>query len=228
VKQNAEWVRKRTEAKIINLCGQRFGRLTAVSLLPRQEGQKRKWRGLCSCGGTADIVGHQLRKGHTQSCGCIKREETIARNTKHGLCRVYPREYGAWKDMRARCRNPNNTDWKDYGGRGITICAEWEDFAKFFADMGPKPSRSHSLDRREVNGNYEPANCRWADAEMQASNQRRVHLLTINGQSKTVAAWARYFGIDRTKAEYRLKMGMKPEVAFKDDIDLRAEPPPTS
>lgn len=116
--------------------------------------------------------------------------------------------------MRGRCLNPRNSNWQDYGGRGITVCEQWNSFKSFIEDMGPRPARGWSLDRREVNGNYESSNCRWATDEVQANNKRSNKLITVNGEIKTLSEWCRIFGVGRTKVAYRLKVGYTPEAAF--------------
>lgn len=141
------------------------------------------------------------------------REMMWERNSTHGLCRVYPREYRSWKDMRARCNNPNNTDFKDYGGRGIKVCARWENFAHFFDDMGDRPAGA-SIDRIDVNGDYSPENCRWADASTQANNKRSNHRISFQGATRTLQEWCRHFGLDHSKVRYRLSRGWELEKVF--------------
>lgn len=99
-------------------------------------------------------------------------------------------EYVVWMNMRARCNNPKSTFYRYYGGRGITVCARWSSFHAFRADMGPKPSPAHTLDRRDNNKNYEPANCRWATRQEQNLNKRSNHILQFRGTSQPIAVWA--------------------------------------
>jgi hypothetical protein len=108
--------------------------------------------------------------------------------------------------MRARCRNPKNQDFANYGGRGIRVCERWDDFGAFFADMGERPV-GMTIDRKDTDGQYEPANCRWATDEQQANNRRSNHLITINGEQKTLQQWANQFGVESSKARYRLANG---------------------
>ncbi len=115
--------------------------------------------------------------------------------------------------MRARCNNPNNDDYKGYGGRGIQVCERWDSFADFFADMGERPVGT-SLDRIDVNGDYEPDNCRWADASTQANNKRSNRIIEFNGETKTLQQWCREFDIDRKKVSYRIAQGYTLEQAF--------------
>jgi hypothetical protein len=119
-----------------------------------------------------------------------------------------PVEYRTWSGMRVRCRNPNFKDWHLYGGKGIKVCARWESFAAFFADMGPKPSRHHSLDRIDSHGNYEPSNCRWATAKEQANNwATRNRKLTFRGETLSLPQWAGRLGLTRESLRDRLASG---------------------
>lgn len=142
-----------------------------------------------------------------------QRAALIRRNTTHGLSQVHRREYRTWKDMRARCNCQTRPDYYLYGERGIRVCERWNDFAAFFADMGPRP-HGHTLDRIDTNGHYEPGNCRWATATVQANNKRTNHVLEIDGQAKTLQQWCRVYGVDHSKVRYRLKVGMPPKVAL--------------
>lgn len=117
--------------------------------------------------------------------------------------------------MRARCNNPKNHDYVDYGGRGISICARWNSFANFFADMGPRPP-GLTVDRIDVNGNYEPGNCRWATSITQARNKRTSLLIEFDGTTRPLMEWCEIYNIDRTKVQYRLKQGWSFEDAFSD------------
>lgn len=202
--------------------GQVFGRLTAVELVRRDESSNNRhvWRFKCECGTIKDIIIQTVRNGTTQSCGCIAREVLIKRNTVHGLSKSNKEEYRSWKDMRARCSNPKNKDYKDYGERGITICDRWNDFSLFLYDMGKKQSQQQTLDRIDVNGNYEPSNCRWADAETQANNKRNNRKLEHNGETKTLSQISRDNNIERNVVSYRLSVGMSIEEAIK-NIDFR-------
>jgi|SRR5215472_14821400 len=127
------------------------------------------------------------------------------RNFKHGHAGKFTRTltYRSWNSMRQRCLNPNHKWWPSYGGRGISICARWNDFNCFLADMGEKPL-GMSLERKNNDGNYEPSNCKWVSAKEQANNTRQTRVISYNGRELSLAEWARVAGIDRRTLKGRL------------------------
>lgn len=155
----------------IDLTGQAFGRLTVVRRAGTGNTGQSNWECLCECGKTANVLSDNLRRGKQVSCGCYHLE-TI---TTHGHSRkgkITP-EYRAWQGMKRRCTDVNHEDYVNYGGRGITVCEQWESsFETFLEDMGKKPSKRHSIDRIFTDGNYEPSNCRWSTHSEQTINQR--------------------------------------------------------
>lgn len=184
-----------------DLSGQRFGRLMAL----RHVGKSRRgyaWFCKCDCGQETIVAAAILIFGHTRSCGCLRSEKSASRmrgqqfSAKHGestRLRSTP-EYQSWESMIARCCNPNNSGFEDYGGRGITVCARWRfgengasGFSCFLADMGRRPSPGHSLDRRENDGNYDPSNCRWATRQEQQRNRRITSFLDWEGRQIPLA-----------------------------------------
>lgn len=129
--------------------------------------------------------------------------------------KTQPREYRAWQNMRTRTNNPRFKDWMLYGGRGIKCCQRWGSFENFFADLGPKPTPAHSLDRIDSDGHYEPGNCRWATPKQQARNWKsRNRLLTFHGETLPLSAWAERLGCRRELIRDRLAMGWTVERAL--------------
>lgn len=155
--------------------GSKFGMLTVIDLIPTPLGKKsnRRVRVRCDCGTIKDIAAYQLTSGRTKSCGCYRRMKAIT----HGETRQkkHTPEYNAWCNMITRCTNPRRDVWHLYGGRGISVCERWtKSYEAFLQDVGRRPSPKHSLDRKNVDGNYEPGNVRWATPEQQRANQRRL------------------------------------------------------
>lgn len=188
--------------KALCLTGQRFGRLLVLERVP--SGMRGvRWRCACDCGGQAIAMTSNLRRGNTTSCGCRQREVTVTRCTTHG-CRKTA-EYSAWSHMLRRCADDRHDHWKYYGGRGIGVCERWLRFQNFLADMGPKPSPLHSLDRIDGNSGYEPDNCRWATLKQQARNRRSNLILSCDGATATLADWADMVGVRSGTIRQRLK-----------------------
>ena len=161
--------------EIKKLHGQRFGRLIVEDHVGKTNKGHSLWRCLCMCGQHITVQRTALLWGFSKSCGCLRREATRNRFTTHGQTGTF--EHRVWKEMRKRCFNPKSSIWKYYGGRGISICARWSSFENFLADMGISPSLTHSIDRINPNGNYEPTNCRWATKKEQANNRRNSLIL---------------------------------------------------
>lgn len=198
--------------KRIDISGRRFGRLVTIKYLP-DAGRRGGWLCKCDCGSTMTTEGDNLRSGRTKSCGCLMRELTSKRATKHGMHKSS--EYDCWNAIRSRCNNPKNIGFAHYGGRGIRVCDRWQnDFPAFFADMGKKPSKEHSIERIDTNGNYEPGNCRWATKFQQANNYRRTHRLTLNGVTRGATEWARIIGISAYTIIHRIQRGWSHEKAL--------------
>lgn len=195
--------------------GMRFGKLVAVRMVERgvRPENNHRWLFNCDCGQKSEVGIKSVRSGHTSSCGCLQRASVVQRNQVHGLSQNHRREYRSWKDMRGRCNNPGNQDYPDYGGRGIAVDARWNDFAVFFGDMGIRPE-GHTIDRIDVNGMYEPGNCRWAAAKQQANNKRSNRTIEFNGEAKTLQQWCDQFGMEPSKVRYRLGVGYSVAEAF--------------
>ena len=206
--------------RFIDLTGRRFGRLIVVKRnATNTGGDKPRWQCRCDCGTKTITNGDCLRRGVTQSCGCLQRERTgdaaKVSSRKHGMS-ASP-EYASWHGMKSRCLNPNATGYKRYGGRGIKICQQWLDsFERFLADMGTRPSSAHTLDRDDTNRDYTPANCRWSSKEEQANNRRDNIKVVFNGRETTLRRAHRESGcsINISSVVRRIQKGWTPEKAL--------------
>lgn len=196
--------------------GTRFGRLVALHEIPGSP-KYIKYMCACDCGTVHPVRAGHLRDGSATSCGCYKRElvRDRGRQTRHGHTTDNSRSptYAAWQSMRDRCGNERCPRFCDYGGRGIKVCARWGNFERFLADMGERPEGT-SLDRIDVDGNYEPGNCRWATNLEQQNNRRNNRVIAMGGQVKTVAQWCREHGANGNIVRYHLRAGKPLEVAL--------------
>ena len=198
-------------SRLINLAGNKYGRWEVISRQGADHRNESLWLCRCGCGQTGVITSSSLRSGNSQSCGCLRKEETIKRLSTHGMSETIL--YNRWRTMINRCENHSHIQYADYGGRGITVCESWHDFSNFFRDMG-EPLSFQSIERKDTNGNYEPSNCVWASMEQQQNNRRNNHLVTMNGQTLTLAQWSRKVGLSSALIRHRLKIGMSPEEAL--------------
>jgi hypothetical protein len=229
--------------KLIDLTGQKFGRLTVL-----RQGETRKnggsdWVCLCDCGETTVAVGSRIRLGKTKSCGCLgiewakslgankvfieKRANALVvhGHKRRGSASV---EYKTWLAMKRRCYDPKCKDYANWGGRGIKVCDRWvKSFTNFFEDMGLRPDGNYSIDRLRSNEDYSPDNCRWATLEEQGGENRRdLTSITIGELSfHSIAAACRHFGVKLTTAHYRISSGIPIEqaVSFSGRLSSRRD-----
>lgn len=207
----------------IDLIGQKFGRLTVIGREKNNKDGRATWRCNCDCGNETIVLGKSLRNGNTRSCGCLH-IETAATNGKKSLRHGMKGTsfYNVWRNMKKRCFLKTNEGYKDYGGRGITVCDRWLVFDNFKEDMYEEYlkhlkeyNKDTSIDRINVNGNYEPSNCRWATMEVQSNNKRNNVILEYNEEKHTVAQWARILNMSQETLYTRIfTQNMSIEDAF--------------
>lgn len=218
-------------SRFIDLSGQKFGRLTVIDRAREfvdTSGKHRfMYRCLCDCGEYTYVRPFSLKSGKIQSCGCLHKEVAASRgkeNTRHGGSRrnvpyEERRLYSIWHGMKQRCENQRCSSYKDWGGRGIRVCDEWHDFAYFQQwALSNGYDKSLSIDRIDVNGNYEPSNCRWCTKIEQMNNQRSNRFVEVNGEKHTIAEWSRITGIKCGTIAGRLDRGWEPAAAIYTEV----------
>lgn len=194
------------QGKLRDLTGQVFGRLTVVQQLPTdyRPTKHARWLCQCVCGRQKEVFGFSLERGQIKSCGCYRRE--VQRMRKRGTHGQHNTPlYHAWESLKQRCLNPKNPVYHRYGGRGITIDPLFiRSFEAFAKEIGFPPSPRHTIDRRDNNKGYEPGNLRWATRAEQSENREATNLLTYNGVTLSVTAWAKRLGLPYSTFYYRL------------------------
>jgi hypothetical protein len=213
---------------VTDLTGKQFNRLTVIRRSDRRIGGHIAWVCKCSCGSVHELVvrGNNLTNGQAKSCGCIRSRNSEALRTArieaaadlhhgHAANNGHTKVYRTWLNMRERCGNPNNNQYHRYGGRGIGICARWDLFQNFLADMGEPPSALHSIERKRSDEDYSPDNCRWATATEQANNRSTNRYLSYLGRTQTLAQWGRELEVDPKTIYNRLRYGWSDEEALQ-------------
>lgn len=186
--------------KKLNLVGLKFGKLTVLSeLKERNPHGKVLFHCKCDCGNEVNVIGSKLKNGWSKSCSCLQKETVSERskidNKKHGYHKTSI--YNTYYAMISRCYNENNESYNNYGGRGIKVCDRWlNSFENFLSDMGEKPTNNHSIDRINVNGNYEPSNCRWADKFQQENNKTTNVFIEYKSKKYTISELAKLLNIN--------------------------------
>lgn len=190
-------------AKLMNLIGQRYGRLTVQEYAGKRKGVA-MWNCVCDCGNMTTVYAGNLRSGSTVSCGCYRKEN--ARTNKHTHGGKGTRLYNIWRGMKTRCRNMKDKAYERYGGRGITICDEWANSFEAFRDWALANGYRDELtiDRKNNDGPYNPNNCRWATWDTQNNNRRINRKITYNGITRTIAQWAKATGVKEDTLRGRL------------------------
>lgn len=202
-----------------NIIGEKFGRLTVTGLSDKKGGRKRYWICECDCGNTVLVRSDNLRSKTTMSCGCFKKEQdkiNLAKNHK-GYNSQQSRLYHIWQGMRRRCENTSCAEYPEWGGRGITVCDEWsKDYKPFMNWSASNGYRDFlSIDRIDVNGNYEPSNCRWVTAKVQANNRRSNINVEYNGEIHNLSQWGVFLGIKQGTLYERYRKGDRGSNLFR-------------
>lgn len=189
-------------SKIKSLKGMKFGRLTVIANLPIIKNKRTYWLCKCECGNEKFVDAKHLKAGAIRSCGCLRKEYYSRPKCKQSRTRLET----VYRKMKSRCNNPHNVKYSIYGGRGIKMCEEWQRNSKAFYQWAMQNGYKDNLtiERIDVNGDYEPNNCKFATYKEQANNTRRNHFVEINGKRKTIAQWAEYYKMSYGQCYYWL------------------------
>lgn len=191
-------------SKLINLIGKRYGYLTVLQKGRLNKPYHTMWLCQCDCGQVKEICGEHLKTGRTISCGCKKIERIIKQSTIHGESKI--RLYRIWKALRKRCNNQMDDGYRLYGARGITVCEEWQKDYLIFKEWALLNGYKDNLeiDRIDVNGNYEPLNCRWVNEETQANNKRNNRYYVYQDEKLTLTQICRKYGFNYGTVKSRI------------------------
>lgn len=208
----------RKKREFVDLTGQKFGRLTVLGLAePFVDKSGRKyetWHCQCECGNVRDIYVQHLIHGQSKSCGCLAKDTCGDNFRTHG--KTHARLYNTWGCMRGRCNCKANPAYKNYGGRGITVCEEWDDYEKFEEwAMTNGYEEGLTIDRINNDKGYSPDNCRWATYKEQANNTRNTRRFTVDGETKTASEWSEMYGVPNYEIFFRINHGWTEEEAIK-------------
>lgn len=190
--------------KLENLKGKKFNKLQVIERVIKENNKQTYWKCICECGNTTIVTSAHLKNGHTKSCGCLQKEVVKDMMTTHNL--THTKLFKVWRGIIDRTLYPSNKKYKNYGGRGITICCEWLKDFKAFYDWATNNGYKEGLtiDRIDVNGNYEPNNCRWVNWKTQQNNRRNNHYITYNNETHTMKEWSELLGINYTTLSMRI------------------------
>lgn len=193
--------------RLLDLSGERIGRLRVIERHGTDKFGNALWKCECDCGNEVYVCSHSLKTEHTKSCGCLMREECGNRRRKHGKSK--DRLYHVYFSIADRCNNPNNDAYKHYGSRGIKICDEWKNSYEAFEKWAYKNGYKQGLtiDRIDVNGDYEPSNCRWVTQAKQMRNTRKTRRLTYKGKTLPLVEWCEIYSLSFNTVSARYKRG---------------------
>lgn len=197
--------------RLLDLTGQRFGKLTVIEFAGHAPNRKTLWKCKCDCGNETLVKTNALRSGDTKSCGCLISAASGDAHRKHGMSES--RLYRTWKSMKARCFNERVLCYPHYGGRGITVCEEWRNGFEAFRDWALANGYRDDLtiDRIDVNGNYCPENCRWETAKRQSENRTSNRLISFGGETYPVSVWSEKLGVSADLLYSRKRKGWTDE-----------------
>lgn len=204
--------------KVINLTGKQYGRLTAIKHIGKDKHNNAMWKCKCSCGNTIIVRGATLRNGKANSCGCLHKEMTkdLAKNNiTHNMSNT--RLYRVWQNIKSRCYYKQNNRYENYGGRGIKVCDEWKNDFKSFYEWAVTNGYKDTLtiDRINVNGDYEPNNCRWSTLIQQGRNKRNNKTYTINGETRCLSEWCELLNLNYNTVSTRIHRNWAIEKALE-------------
>lgn len=201
----------------VDMTGHVYGDLTVIDYYGKKK-MRSYWACKCACGNYKVILRKSLVDGLTTSCGCAQKKAV----TRHGLFKTP--EYKIWRGMQDRCYLEKSANYHNYGGRGIKVCDRWlESIDNFVADMGIRPSPKYSLDRIDVNGDYSPENCRWADDKTQNRNRRDNLHITIRGDKMTIAEAVERYSLPRHIITWRMRQGWTDEEIIRTPVRPRGK-----
>lgn len=213
-KNNIQFASHPTDTRFIDLTGAIFSRLTILGYAGVRGRRRHYWFARCVCGTLTCVSRDALRGAKSQSCGCLKKEMMPTLHITHGEKRggKISVEYTTYCGAKQRCHDTNGRAYKDYGGRGIEF--RFESFDQFLVAVGRRPSPKHSIERKDVNGHYEPGNVVWATAVEQGRNKRNTRQLTLNGRTQPLTAWCEELGVNYSMVKARIHRGWSPEKAL--------------
>lgn len=190
-----------------SLVGKRFGKWLVISKSDNKSSNGTYiWNCLCDCGNNGQVKTNELNLGASTKCKKCAMEYLKRINTTHGMTKTT--EYNSWKGMIQRCTNPDDPSYKDWGGRGVTVCDRWLIFSNFLEDMGEKPQPGLTIERKKNNLGYFKENCEWATKMEQSLNRRSTVLIEYKGEKMVQSHWARRFGVDPSSISQRLRKGV--------------------
>ena len=193
--------------------GKKYGRWTVLNFSHRASGKRQMYICRCECGTIRPVSLAAIKHGHTISCGCLQREVAKKLGTKHGD--IHKRLYKIWQNMRSRCQYPSARYYYMYGGAGITVCPEWENYETFrHWALTNGYDDNLSIDRIDGTKNYTPDNCRWVTMKQQQRNKRTNHKITLGNKTQSVTEWCEDLNISRSMVFKRLKLGWSEEKAL--------------